>query len=85
MQAIALSQGLTTVADPSAVLIFRTVNNKRTAARFDLRNVRSGKTPDPFLQAGDIVMVDESSGKTALRDITSALPLTGLFQLLTIL
>jgi polysaccharide biosynthesis/export protein len=85
MQAIALAQGLTTVADPSAVIIFRQQNNKRMAARFDLRKVRTGKTPDPVLQAGDIVMVDESSGKTALRDVTNVLPISGLFQLLTLL
>jgi polysaccharide biosynthesis/export protein len=84
MQAIALSQGLSTVADPSGVLIFRQVNNKRTAARFDLRQVRSGKIPDPMLQAGDIVMVDESAARTTLRDIKDALPLSGLFQLLTL-
>jgi polysaccharide biosynthesis/export protein len=84
MQAIALAQGLSTVADPSAVLVFRQKDNKRLAARFDLRKVRTGKIPDPILQAGDIVMVDESSGKTALRDVAQALPLTGLFQLLAV-
>jgi polysaccharide export outer membrane protein len=84
MQAIALSQGLTTVADPSGVLVFRQVGNKRTAARFDLRQVRSGKIEDPMLQAGDIVMVDESVTRTTLRDIKDALPLSGLFQLLTL-
>jgi polysaccharide biosynthesis/export protein len=84
MQAIALSQGLTTVADPSGVLIFRQAGNKRTAARFDLRDVRSGKIQDPMLLAGDIVMVDESSTRTTLRDIREALPLSGLFSLLTL-
>jgi polysaccharide biosynthesis/export protein len=85
LQAIALAEGLSTVADPTGILIFRTVNNARMAARFDLKQVRSGKINDPMLQAGDIVMVDESSRKTTLRDITSAMPLTGLFTLLTVL
>jgi polysaccharide biosynthesis/export protein len=85
LQAIALAEGLSTVADPKGILIFRTVNNQRMAARFDLKQVRSGKISDPMLQAGDIVMVDESSSKTTLRDITSAMPLTGLFTLLTVL
>ncbi len=85
LQAIALAEGLSTVADPKGILIFRTVNNQRMAARFDLKQVRSGKINDPMLQAGDIVMVDESSSKTTLRDITSAMPLTGLFTLLTVL
>jgi polysaccharide biosynthesis/export protein len=84
LQAVALAQGLSTVADPSGVLVFRTVNDKRLVARFDLNQVRSGKIDDPFLQAGDIVMVDESKARTTLRDITSAVPLTGLFQLLAL-
>ena len=82
MQAIALAEGLSTVADPSGVLLFRTVDNKRMAARFDIRQVRSGKVSDPMLQAGDIMMVDESAARTTLRDIKDALPLSGLFQLM---
>lgn len=84
LQAIALAQGLTNVADPSAVIVFRTVGEKRMAARFDLQMVRTGKIDDPFLQAGDIVMVDESKARTTIRDITSVLPITGLFQLLAL-
>ena len=84
MQAIALSQGVTTVADVSAVLVFRTVNGERSAARFDLSQIRTGKSADPFLKAGDIVMVDESTSKTTLRTIKEALPLIGLFQLFSL-
>lgn len=81
MQAIALSQGVTTVADVSAILVFRTVNGERSAAKFDLRQIRTGQSADPYLKAGDIVMVDESASKTALRSVKEALPLLGLFQL----
>jgi polysaccharide biosynthesis/export protein len=82
LQAIALAEGLNAVADPSGVLLFRIVDKKRLAARFDLKQIRSGKVNDPGLQAGDVVMVDESTTRTTLRDIKEALPLTGLFQLL---
>jgi polysaccharide biosynthesis/export protein len=82
LQSIALAEGLNTVADPTGILLFRTVDNKRLAARYDLKLIRSGKIDDPQLQAGDIVMVDESSARTTMRDIKDALPLTGLFQLL---
>lgn len=84
LQAVALAQGLNSVADPSAVLVFRTVGDKRMAARFDLQSVRTGKIQDPILAAGDIVMVDESKARTTIRDISSALPITGLFQLLAL-
>jgi polysaccharide biosynthesis/export protein len=85
IQAVALASGLSPLADSSGVLVFRQVNNKRTAARFDLRQVRSGKIADPILLAGDIVMVDESSTRTTLRDIKDALPLSGLFSLVPLL
>jgi len=85
LQAIAQAQGLTNVADPTGVLIFRTVDHKRMAARFDIRQVRNGSLPDPMLEAGDIVMVDESASKTALRDVVSAMPLSGLFSVIPLL
>jgi polysaccharide biosynthesis/export protein len=84
LQAIALAEGLSLVADPSGVMVFRTVGNKRLGARFDLRRVRSGKQDDVMLEAGDIVMVDESSARTTLRDIKDIMPLTGLFTLLAL-
>lgn len=84
MQAIALSQGVTTVADVSAILVFRTVNGERSAARFDLKQIRTGQTADPLLKAGDIVMVDESASKTMLRTVKEALPLLNVFQLFSL-
>jgi polysaccharide biosynthesis/export protein len=80
MQSIALAEGLNRVADPSGVVIFRQINNQKQAARFDLRMVRAGKTPDPSLIAGDIVMVDESAARTTLRDVNEYLPFSGLFK-----
>jgi polysaccharide export outer membrane protein len=84
LQAVALAEGLSLVADPSGVMVFRTVGNKRMGARFDLRRVRSGKQDDVMLEAGDIVMVDESAARTTLRDIKEVVPLTGLFTLLAL-
>jgi polysaccharide biosynthesis/export protein len=82
LQAVALAEGLNEVADPTGILLFRTIGDKRMAARFDLRLIRGGKVQDPMLKAGDIVMVDENSRKTTLREVKDALPLSGLFQLL---
>jgi polysaccharide biosynthesis/export protein len=84
LQAIALAEGLSELADPSGILLFRTVDSKRMAARFDLKAIRAGKVQDPLLQAGDIVMVDQSAARTTLNDVKNVLPLTGLFQLLLI-
>jgi polysaccharide export outer membrane protein len=82
LQAIALAEGLALVADPSGVMVFRTVGDKRMGARFDIDRIRSGKQSDPMLKAGDIVMVDESAARTTLRDIKEVLPLSGLFTML---
>jgi polysaccharide export outer membrane protein len=82
LQSLALAEGLNAVADPTGVIVFRSVDGKRMAARFNIKDVRGGKVNDPQLQAGDVVMVDESSARTTLRDVKDALPLTGLFQLL---
>jgi polysaccharide export outer membrane protein len=82
LQGLALGQGLSELADPAGVIIFRQVNGKRMAARFDIRNVRGGRMEDPMLAAGDIIMVDESSGKSTLRDVKNFLPLSGVFRLM---
>lgn len=70
-QAVAQAQGLTAVSEPSSVFIFRTIEAKRYTARFDLRQVRAGKLTDPILQSGDIVLVDENSAKSNLREFAS--------------
>jgi polysaccharide biosynthesis/export protein len=82
LQSIALAEGLNDVADPTGILLFRTVGNKRMAARFDLKAIRGGKVNDPWLQAGDIVMVDQSAARSTWRDVKDSLPISGLFQLL---
>lgn len=84
LQAVALAEGLNDVADPGGVIVFRTVDNKRMAARFDLTEIRRGIADDPLLNAGDVVMVDESKARTTLRDVKSALSVPGIFSLLAL-
>jgi polysaccharide export outer membrane protein len=57
------------------VVIFRTINDKRNAARFDFDSIRTGKTEDPELQAGDVVVVDTSPGKVFLDKVLKVLPI----------
>ena len=84
LQAIALAEGLGDLADPAGILLFRTVDDKRKAARFDIRAIRAGKMQDPMLEAGDIVMVDQSATRTTLQELKGALPVAGLFRFLLI-
>ena len=79
LQGIALAGGLTDIADPRAVVVFRQVKGKRQVAKFDFKAVQAGTADDPVLRGGDIVVVDQSGFKATLRGITSAVPVFGLF------
>jgi len=82
LQAVAMAKGLDPLANLQGVVIFRHVNGKKMAARFDLRAIRAGTVEDPEVFGDDIVSVDQSGSKTALRRIIEALPLVSIFTLL---
>jgi polysaccharide export outer membrane protein len=82
LQALAMAKGLDPLANPQGVVIFRTVDGKRMAARFDIRAIRAGNVADPEVFGDDIVSVDQSGRKTALRRIIESLPLFTIFTLL---
>ena len=73
LQAIATAQGPTTLANYSRVVIFRTIDGKPMAARFDLDQIRAGRMIDPVLYPNDIVVVDESGLKSTLKGIVDNL------------
>lgn len=80
LQAIALAQGPTRVANEHNVIIFRTVAGERSFARFDLPAIREGREPDPEVFGEDIVVVDESAGKLWLRWVIELTPLLGVWS-----
>lgn len=57
------------------IVIFRTIDGKRCAARFDFDGIRSGKTVDPVVEPGDVIVADTSSTKVALANVLKVLPL----------
>ena len=79
MRAVALAKGTTEDANPSRVVVFRTVNGQRMAAAFDLKSIRRAEAKDPVIYGNDIVVVDGSSYRGIWRDIMAALPLVGYF------
>jgi polysaccharide export outer membrane protein len=79
LRAIALAGGLDRVADQRGIIVFREIGGKRQAAKFDLPAIRSGKADDPVIAGGDVVVVDQDGGKTALRGIRESLGIFGLF------
>lgn len=79
LSSIARAQSPTNVARLDEVIIFRTVNGRRMGARFDLNEIRSGRSPDPQVLGGDVIVVGFSSLKGVYRDILQAAPLLNVF------
>lgn len=82
LQAIALAEGLDPLADPRGVILIREIEGRRMAAAFDIRDVRSGRSVDPQVYGSDIVVVEQSGSKTALRRFLEVLPALGIFMAL---
>jgi polysaccharide export outer membrane protein len=80
LQAMAMSGGPTEEASASEVTVFRTVQNQRMAAMFDVKAIRSGKAPDPEVYGGDLIVVGESAIKATLRDVGRVIPVMGIFN-----
>jgi polysaccharide export outer membrane protein len=78
-QAIATAHGASDTANIRNVVVFRTVNNQKMAALFDLKLIRSGRAPDPAIYGNDIVVVGQSAIQKFLRNTTMAFPLVGRF------
>lgn len=83
LSAIARAESPTDVANLDEVVVFRTIDGERKAARFDLRDVRAGLAPDPQIQGGDVVVIGFSALKGAWRDLLKAAPLFNAFVYLT--
>jgi polysaccharide export outer membrane protein len=81
LQAIAQAQGLETVAE-TTVVVFRVTNGKRVAAKYDVSSIREGKSDDPQLQAGDVIIVPTSDVKEGINTVVKFLPLATIIPLL---
>jgi len=85
LRAIASAKGLTEFAQTKQVVIFRTVNGQTYAALYNLEAIRSGVYADPFINPGDLVVIDESRARRYFRDLLTSTPalLSPLIILLT--
>jgi polysaccharide biosynthesis/export protein len=79
MQAVAQSGGPTDRADVRKVLIFRTIDGERRAARFNLEDIRRGEAEDPPVYGNDIVVVFGSRTQRNYLEVMRLLPLVGMF------
>lgn len=70
-RAVATARGADDAANIQNVIVFRTVNGRRMAAMFNLKDIRSGRYPDPQIYADDIVVVGESAARKFMKDVMS--------------
>ena len=81
LQAIAIAQGVGPTSD-STVVVFRSTDGKRAAARYDIADIRTGAASDPRLQAGDVIVAGSSAFKEGLNNVLKVLPLASIFAIL---
>ncbi len=75
LQAIALAQSTDEFSSLDDVVVFRTVDNQRYAALYDLKAIRRGVYADPDIYPNDIVMVGDDRGRRLFRDLLAIIPL----------
>jgi polysaccharide export outer membrane protein len=81
MQAVALASGPdTTLADISKVAIFRNNGQGKTAAVFNLADIRAGKAADPQVVANDVIVVETSGTRRFLRDLANISGFLNIFR-----
>jgi polysaccharide export outer membrane protein len=81
LQTLAMAEGMNDLSDTN-VVVFRNLDGKRAAAKFDIADIRSGKTADPQIESGDVVVVSTNVMKETFQNVLKALPLAGVFALL---
>jgi polysaccharide export outer membrane protein len=73
-QAIAQSGGANDVANPERIHVARVAGGRVDDQVYNLNEIQSGKVNDPSLRGGDIVIVEESQTKVAIKNVKDLLP-----------
>ncbi len=81
IQAVAMAQGLDPLANPQGIVIFRMIQGKKMAAVFDIAAIRAGNAEDPQVYGDDIIVIEQSGSKTALRRFIETVPMLSFFVL----
>jgi polysaccharide export outer membrane protein len=80
LQAVAMAEGPSAVADLTKVAVFRTIGGQRSVALFDLQAIRQGRAEDPAVLGDDVIVVDTSRMNATMRGIISAVPALAIFR-----
>lgn len=79
IQSLAMAEGLDPSSDSSNVVVFRRVDGKRFAAKFDVAQIRAGQAEDPVIVQGDMIVANASAMKAVWQDLLRALPVGAAF------
>lgn len=80
LQAISLAEGVTDIAKPEEVVVFRKLPEQQAQAYVvDLKKIQRGELPDPVLAVNDKVIVPESGVQVWMRSVLT--PVRGFISL----
>lgn len=77
--ALAQARGIGEYGAEKDIVVFRTVEGQKLAARFDLREINGGRMTDPVLFPNDQIVVASMRNRQLLRDLAPLVPLAGIF------
>ena len=83
LRVIAAAGGPSEYARLSEAVVFRTVNGQRMVARFNLKDIRGARAPDPDIYGNDVVVIGDSAARRLFKDIISVAPVLGIFYQIT--
>ena len=73
-QAVAGSGGLSELGDPTRIHVARSRDQRVQDEIYNLDDIQAGKARDPLLRGGDIVVVESSGTRVALKSVKDLLP-----------
>jgi polysaccharide export outer membrane protein len=73
-QAIANAGGIADVGNSSRVHVARSKDQRVQDDVYDLDDIQAGKVQDPLLHGGDIVVVEKSGYRVALKELGALMP-----------
>lgn len=79
MQLLATAEGFTDTAQTEVAVFRNAAGGSQQAAKFDVDDIRAGRSEDPKISQGDLVVVGDSAFKTTYQGLLKALPITSVF------
>ncbi len=73
-QAVANAGGVAEIGNSERVHVARSKDQHVQDDIYNLDDIQAGKVPDPLLRGGDIIVVERSGVKVALKDISAIVP-----------